>query len=310
MSRKKPKASKGKKKSAGSARLGWWSSLSDDGRRRVVRGAMLAVLLIVVLTAGGWGLYALDRHVDHLLLAECKPGLRMVYTNANAIADELYNQSKPDLDGALLPLLDRPWTDDRMCEALARRAQRVAWIEHVEAVSRRGDGMFDVICRFRIPFAMVEEGGEYYMVDRKGVRLPGVYHNDTEWLYVTGVEAAVPEAGSVWPGADVQAGLDVIAAVREERFAHQLTAVDVENYGGREQDWASHILLQTDRSQGGWIQWGSAPGEELIENSVAEKLSILNQAFRRTGRVDADEYCIGIATHPNGYTVLTGFRGT
>ncbi|MCH8149346.1 MAG: hypothetical protein IH987_15410 [Planctomycetes bacterium] len=149
---------------------------------------------------------------------------------------------------------------------------------------------------------MVQKKDEFYLVDRHSVRLPGRYHYDPIWLLIQGVGQSAPDPGRVWPGGDVRTGLAVIEAIVGRSFVSQITAVLVENVGGRRDRHRCHVELATDRA-GGRIRWGSAPGFELEENSVAEKLAILTENYRHTGRADAEHPIIDISLYPDRYTI-------
>jgi hypothetical protein len=149
---------------------------------------------------------------------------------------------------------------------------------------------------------MVQHGGEFLLVDADGVRLPGKYLYNPAWKLVQGVRASPPEPGVSWEGQDIRAGLAVIEALGEQPFADQITAVLVDNVGGRHQPGRSHVELATDRA-GGRIRWGSAPGTEVEENSVPQKVAILYENYRQTGRLDAGHPVIDISTFPDRFTV-------
>jgi hypothetical protein len=149
---------------------------------------------------------------------------------------------------------------------------------------------------------MVQQGNDFYLIDRKGVVLPGLFRFDPAWKLVQGVGSPAPGPGEVWPGEDLRAALKLIYLLRDEPFANQITAILVENFDGRMYPRASHIELATDRA-GGRIRWGSAPGRELVENRVEEKLAILRENYRRTGRADAHHPVIDVATFPDRFTI-------
>jgi hypothetical protein len=119
---------------------------------------------------------------------------------------------------------------------------------------------------------------------------------------VQGVGRPPPESGARWQGKDLQAALAVLTALRQEPFGSQITGVLVENFGGRVDPMRSHIELATDRA-GGRVRWGSAPGQEIEENSVEQKLAILRANFRDTGRADAHHPVIDVSTFPDRFTI-------
>ncbi|UCF32609.1 MAG: hypothetical protein JSV78_09780, partial [Phycisphaerales bacterium] len=193
-------------------------------------------------------------------------------------------------------------TDDRLCREMAALAGTVGWVRDVVAVRRTHDARFEVKCTYRLPFALVQQAGEFILVDREGVRLPGTYLYDERMTLVQGVEGDIPEFGEAWEGEDLRAALQLIAIIEREPFANQVLAVLVGNYGGRCDKRKAHIELATDRA-GGRIRWGSAPGEEIEENSVEQKLAILRANYQRSGRIDENHPVIDISTYPSRYTV-------
>ena len=119
---------------------------------------------------------------------------------------------------------------------------------------------------------------------------------------IQGVSESAPTPGEIWEGADLQAGIAIWVTIGREAYVDQITSVRVKNFGGRVNPRATHIELTSDLS-GGRIRWGSAPGFELEENTVAEKLAILRANFLQTGRADAGNRVIDISTYVDRYTI-------
>jgi len=119
---------------------------------------------------------------------------------------------------------------------------------------------------------------------------------------IDGVANPAPQAGAQWDGEDVRAALAVLSAFQPEPFGGQIAGVAVTNFRGRRDPRACHIELMTDRA-GGRIRWGSAPGSELEENGVQQKLTLLRENFIKTGRVDAQHAVIDVSTFPDRYTI-------
>jgi hypothetical protein len=207
-----------------------------------------------------------------------------------------------DLHGHLADLRKRNWTDDRLCREIADHLATLGWVARVNFVRRTGNARFEVSASYRLPAAMVQQGGDYFLVDRETIRLPGRYIYDSNRKVIQGVEGPVPEPGARWDGDDVRAGLAILVAIDREPFGRQLTGVSVDNFEGRRNPRASHIELVTDRA-GGRIRWGSAPGLELEENLVEQKLALLRENYDRTGRADAQHAVIDVSTFPDRYTI-------
>jgi hypothetical protein len=289
--------SKRKRRVRKTAKRGWWASLNERSRRRVVLGTVIPLVGLAV-AYGGWLLTTrVEARVEEMLLARVTPSLEFVDLPA-----ELADLAEGDLRASVADLLQRDWTDDQLCRDMASRFATVGWVQQVHHVRRTSEGRFELSCRYRSPFAMVQQGNEFLLVDAAGVRLPGTYQYDSTWQLIQGVAQPAPSSGSRWEGQDLQAGLAVIAALAWEPFADQITAVLVDNHDGRSDPKAGHLELATDRA-GGRIRWGSAPGEELEENGVERKLAILRENFRRTGRADARHPVIDISTFPDRFTI-------
>lgn len=274
----------------------WWSSLDKDGRRRVVRRACAGLITVSLISGFLIGLYRLESSVEASLHARVEPTLRIV-----DVPEALAGDADLALRDALTPLMAKSWTGDGLCRAMAQRAANVGWVRQVQSVRRAGDGTIEVRCTYRLPAAMVQAGVMFYLIDEESVRLPGEYAHDARFMFLAGVKQPVPPVGRTWEGDDVAAGLNVVSALRDEPYAPQITAVILDNFGGRVDERAHHIELATD--QQGRILWGSAPGREVEENTVAQKLAILRENHRRTTRADARHAIIGICTYPDRYTV-------
>ncbi len=207
------------------------------------------------------------------------------------------------VQAALAEFEDRDWIDPTLCEQVAGRLADCPWVESVKRVSKSDKpGWIRVQCDYRRPLVLVQHGEYFYIVDEYGVRLPGVYGYEPGWILVQGVSSTAPDPGEAWPGDDIAAGLRLARMILDQPYAKQVVAVSIHNYGGREDSYRSHIELVTD-SAGNRILWGSAPGEELEENSADQKLRILAENFRRHGRIDAHEPRIDISVFPSRFLI-------
>lgn len=260
------------------------------GLRLALAGSAVAGMVFALAT----GVRRLEAHVADLARGD-RGDATVTFLDLPPTVAALASES---LDRCASRFLEEPWTDDRLCRRMAQAIAENAWVERVDYVRRTSQPRFEVSCRFRIPTALVQSGTDFFFVDGSGVRLPGVYPYDQAWTLIQGVAAPPPTDGTQWSGRDLQAGLQVLAAIRREPFAEQITAVIVDNFEGRIDRLASHIELATDQS-GGRIRWGSAPGAELVENSVSQKLALLRENFMRTGRVDGGQLVIDVSTYPD-----------
>ena len=298
MGRSMSRRRKTRRLSRKAGRPGWWASLEGERRRRIVRRGAVSLMVTLFAGAGVAGLRKIEAHVEHQLLARAGP-LTLVFLD---LPDGLDSLALDDLNGAVANLLARDWVDDRICREVAERLAAVGWVAGINSVRRTGDVRLEVSASYRVPAAMVQQQTDFLLVDGEGVRLPGSYQYSPDWKLIQGVNVAAPSAGFAWVGRDLRAGLDIISALGREPFSRQVTGILVENSEGRVDARLSHIELATDRA-GGRIRWGSAPGSEIEENSVEQKLAILRENYRRTGRIDALHAVIDVSTYPDRFTI-------
>ena len=291
---RKPESKRRKRKTT---KPGWWAALDRRQRRRLVLIGVAPALVLAVLCAGAVAVGRIRLQVERVLVDRFTPTLTLV-----DLPPELADLTEQDLYAGVADLLEREWTDDQLCRDMAARLAEAGWVAEVHFVRRTAEARFEASCAYRLPYAMVQQEDEFLLVDEAGVRLPGVYRYDPAWQLVQGVAHPAPAPGTRWDGEDLQAGLAVIRALEPEPFAGQVTAVLVGNFGGRADPRSGHLELATDRA-GGRIRWGSAPGQELEENLTGQKLAILRENHRRTGRVDAGHPVIDISTFSDRFTI-------
>lgn len=253
----------------------------------------LALATAVVMAVG-----RLETHVQRQVLQRgFAPTLAFV-----DLPQALTALAEADLRDSVSESLKKDWTDETLCRDMATQLSLVGWIARVNYVRRGADARLEISAEYRLPVAMVQHGGDFLLVDVEGVRLPGMYRYAPTWKLVQGVGSPPPKPGSRWAGDDLRAALDLLALLEKEPFRGQITAVLVENFNGRVDPMRSHIELATD-SAGGRIRWGSPPGLEVEENTVGQKLAILQANFRDTGRADAQHSVIDISTFPDRFTI-------
>ncbi|GMU36820.1 MAG: hypothetical protein KJ057_04585 [Phycisphaerae bacterium] len=264
----------------------------------VSRGAVGRMLAVggLLATAGG-ALAIVERTVEAEIASRARA--KWVFEGVPARVSDLVTE---DLAKRLEGLSARDWTDPQLCSEAAQVVGQSPWVNEVRRVRRVSDGTIRIELACLEPFAMVDAGNGYALVDRDGVRLPGLYAFHQTWKLIQGVAAAPPGAGRRWDGADLHAALSLLARLKCEAFADQITGVLVHNFSGRNNPLMAHIELATDRA-GGRIRWGSAPGSELIENSVEEKLALLRANHRLTGRADAGYPVIDVVTYPDRFVI-------
>jgi len=188
-------------------------------------------------------------------------------------------------------------------ELLVETAQILAadpWVRRVVQVRRRSErasgDTIEVACEFRTPVALVEGEGTYWMVDADGVKLPERFGRDElsrvalagpgalKLRVVTGVESVPPQAGEVWPGEDLRAGLDLVRLLHDKPYAADVATVDVRNFGTRLSRTAPQVVMHT--LDGVELRWGRPvnASDFFVEASVPTKLATLQKVFHyRTG---------------------------
>lgn len=278
--------------------LHMWTAMDSDKRRRWFRHTGVTVLALTVLAAGAMGVSRLQSHVDRQLVESYDHATLTFVDQPSQLVDLILS----DLSADVSDLMTRKWTDDRLCRDLAERLEASAWVSRVNFARRTGGARIEISAEYREPAALIQFGDEFRLVDFEGVRLPGTYLYNPAWKIIQGLSEPPPEPGEVWTGDDLIAALDVLGVLANEPFSDQVTAVLVDNFGGRRNRQTSSIELSTDRA-GGRIYWGSAPGMEIAENRVDQKLAILRANYQQTGRVDAGHPIIDITTYPDRFTI-------
>ncbi len=251
-----------------------------------------ALFLITFVCAGIWGARRLESYVAAKPEYHSPPEFVLVDVPAG-IEDRI--------QVLLAPFTNHAWSDPDLCRAVAENLAASPWVESIEYVRRFANGRISVSCQYRLPAALVQSGGKFYALSTDGVRLPGSYQYTPALVLVQGVNASTPPAGDFWTGDDLQAAIEIIELLHKEPFFDQVTAILVDNYGGRKNEHESHLQLVTSPGDHR-IAWGSAPGEEIEENTVAEKIALLRANYRRWGRIDAGRRQIDISVFPDRFT--------
>jgi hypothetical protein len=163
-------------------------------------------------------------------------------------------------------------------------AQRSGWFDRVTQVRRPDLSEVRVEGVWAVPFALVSDTAGEHLVDTKGRLLPRTYAagQGPALLRIRGATGARPaECGTPWPGADLQAALEMAALMEGKPWCHQIAAIDVSTYA---QDGV--VRLRTDR--GCELIWGRSPGQEgAAEVPALQKLAALQYLHDRLGRLDA-----------------------
>jgi len=167
--------------------------------------------------------------------------------------------------------------DGRSLKAAVHALRQDAWVRDVTQIARRSNGQILVYANYRRPVAVIQARDGYHLVDAQGICLPGVYGSheiDALGLVtVLGVNTPPPaQAGDVWPGDEVHAGLTLLKLLAKEPYIDKIRSFDVSQ---RDERGRIRLVLHT---QDGTVRWGLPPGEEhAIEPSAQTKLRWLRQ---------------------------------
>ena len=289
------------------------SALDLATRLRLGRG--LAVLLGAgVLLAGiCLGMGRLEGQVRHL--PRYDHPLALEWQN---LPDWLQLPDNRHILHALARRVDLRPTDRLLEPHLARRLGAsltdpdIGWIDRVDRVMVRPNGVVSIRCRFRRPAAWVRRHGSYYLVDARSIRLPGRYRPEdcagSVLLTITGIKASPPRVGRLWQGKDLRAGLKLAGLIATHPFRRQVDHIIVANFGGRIDRNRPYIELATDRP-GSRIWWGRSPDQNHgTEINAEQKLALLDRLYRQWHRIDLNRAYVDVRTHPDSVVLPAGFR--
>lgn len=246
-------------------------------RTLIVTGANILLLLALGVTAM-IGLRKLDVQVRGLpVVSRDAPQIKLADLPdwmPRDLREQLTRQASATIDNHLFekPLVDR----------LALHMAQSPWVNQVNKVRKQYGNIVTVDCRYREPVALVRDRGGLVLVDREAIRLPAEVMRRSlasmDLLLIQGVSAAAPHTGALWLGEDLLAGLALADLIKRQRYAEQIAAINVNNFGGRDDPVAAHLeLLAHD---GTHIRWGLPPfRESWREASTAQKLVSLEYVF-------------------------------
>lgn len=268
--------SRQKQSDQGPGRLARLTRRVFDGISGLSRQQWLTVVCVVAFIIGvRWALGRMEQTARQLPACCPSPRLQLADLPEWAVKEGWTSRlaSVVSLDNTDV------WLDERLTQNVAAKFRRSGWVKDVRWVRKYTDGSVRVSCEFRRPIGMVQTREGFVPVDIEGYRLPEVYDRlSPGWIMITGVSSSAPAPGRQWNDGDVRAGVRLTAMLFDQPWANRITAIDVSNYHGRRDPGRHHIVLATQ--QGTRIRWGSAPGEEIEEPTVAEKIRNIEQQLR------------------------------
>jgi len=173
--------------------------------------------------------------------------------------------------------------DPNLVEDVGRKFESCAWIRKVTGVERVFPDRLLIKFEYRRAHAAVRRENGYVLVDRDGVRLPGVYLTPpacARSVQISGVASQPPEPGKVWQDDSLRAAVAMADFIPESSLLGRLgiREVDVANYGGRLDPRRSELSLVT--SGGCVVAWGrTSQTSRFGDLSTEEKLENLREVL-------------------------------
>ncbi len=179
---------------------------------------------------------------------------------------------------------------------VAETAQASGWFERVRAVRREAGGIVRVDGAWRVPVGVVRREGTDYLLALGGEVLPLSFPKGTSgFKAITGAQLDPAKAGGhiapgvVWPGADVKAGLELMALISTKPWHNQVVAVDVSEYLTNKQ-----LSLITTRR--GRVVWGGGPSDVIPgQVSTQAKLLRLDALYQQHQMIDAGHRSVWVS---------------
>ena len=285
------------------------ASPEHAARVRTARRALLDALLAVGFVAAVAWVVGEVRHTIARSTAEAPQPPTVVFASRPAWMTDLVARQ---LAESFRPAASPSVFDRQALVDVNRRLKANPWVSKVRQVRRAfsasaGDTI-EVDCDFRTPLALVyDNDGHYWFVDEKGVKLPEWFEpkelkhlifaadGRVNLRVIEGVRNPAPrQAGQLWPGDDLIAGLDLARQLNAQPFAEEVIRVNVGNYAGRMDNREAHLVLVT--KHGTEVRWGRPlnASDAFIEVKPERKLSAMRQIVAKYGRVDAGKPWIDV----------------
>jgi hypothetical protein len=173
------------------------------------------------------------------------------------------------------------------------------WVRRVVAVERAFPDQIRVRLEMRTARLAIRRAGGLVLVDREGVRLPGVYERvPVRAMEVVGAASVPPAAGRVWEGPEIAHALEMASLAESEPVLRgfDIRAVDVANLNGRRDPKSPDLSLVT--VAGAVIGWGRPPSAPRFgEPALVEKLDNLRRAAENYPRLEGVSF---VKVHQKG----------
>ena len=272
-------------------------------QRDRVRRAANAVFAIAFVALCGTGVYVARAYAERGVLTPAAPSNVVLVDPPAWMNDEL----RARIIQIATPVSPKSSLDGREPKDVADILAAEPWVKRVNQVRRvygnaPGDTL-EIACDYRAPVALVQDEGWFWMVDADGVKLPerfakselsrvaiGKGLEKIQLRLIVGVHATSPQAGEVWPGKDIQAGLELARLFHDKPYMNDVAMIDVsdvdaESAGavGLKNEIVLHTRFNTQ------VRWGEPiqRGPFSVDVPVAQKLATLEKLYQQYGRIDA-----------------------
>jgi hypothetical protein len=173
--------------------------------------------------------------------------------------------------------------DPKLVEHVGRTFEDCPWVRKVTAVERVFPDRLLIKFEYRKAHAAIRRENGFVLVDRDGVRLPGVYAAPPaceQSVQITGVASLPPEPGKTWDDESLKAAVAMADFIPGNSILRRLGVreVDVANFGGRQDPRRSELSLVT--SNGCLVAWGrTSQTSKFGDLSTEEKLENLREVL-------------------------------
>ncbi len=277
-------ASRLKKKSGGSGAVRRASAATGQGVRWMGKVAGVPLLAAVVYVAGVWCLW---QYSAREALPPTDP-----QTDA-ADCPWLAPRDVAEINSAVRFSGSASLYDRDICRQVAARYVDNAWVEEVVSVRRQFPDRVVVDLAIRQPFAYVRRGGRYYLVDRRGCRLPvkPAARPDRGHPTIKGIRTRAPSPGELWKGRPLIDSLrlaETLGGVLKGRGPGlRLSSVEVTQAQGSF-DKLPQLVARTE--SGMIVDWGSySDSTTYLYPSVEEKCREVEKVLDGVGEPAAIE---------------------
>lgn len=196
--------------------------------------------------------------------------------------EEIIAMAERNLDRSASPLSMDP------LQRVGTAMELSGWFDGRPLVRREAGGRIAVAGNWRVPGAVIREGGKDYMISWDGKPMPVTYDaGEAQLPVITGVSIKPPSGGAAmdytksWPGDDVQAALELLRVIQGKPWTKQIAAIDVRAF---EKDRTLSIVT----TGGGRLNWGGRPNKpRLGEAGTASKIATIEWLQKRFGSIDA-----------------------